>query len=156
MIAQPNGWILSSAIRFWMLIRFRFNARFRGKQIAISTPRNECVARDTNSFIFNNITLKTCRDRRTVCLDFPSCQGSIQCSAIYGMVAFALFSIRSICARKTRQRLRRHQRQLCTRARKKRKPVMDFPWAYLRQNMSSISLGTESTIRSTICWGNAP
>lgn len=57
MIGQPDRWILSTAIRFWMLIRFRFNARFRGKQIAISTPRNERVARDTNSFIFNNITL---------------------------------------------------------------------------------------------------
>ena len=57
MIAQPDRWILSSAIRFWMLIRFRFNTRFRGKQIAIFTPRNERVGRDTNSFIFNNITL---------------------------------------------------------------------------------------------------
>lgn len=57
MIAEPDRGILSSAIRFWILIRFRFNARFRGKQIAISIPRNERVAHDTNSFIFNNITL---------------------------------------------------------------------------------------------------
>ncbi len=57
MIGQPDRWILASAVRFWMLIRFRFNARFRGKQIAISTPRNERVARDTISFIFNKITL---------------------------------------------------------------------------------------------------
>lgn len=56
MIGQPDRWILSFAVRFGMLIRFRFNARFRGKQIAISTARNERVARDTNSFIFNNIT----------------------------------------------------------------------------------------------------
>ena len=41
-------------------------------------------------------------------------------------------------------------------SKKKRKPVMDFLLAYLRQNMSSIWLGTESTIRSTRCWGNAP
>jgi hypothetical protein len=89
-------------------------------------------------------------------LRFSQLRGLIQHIAFNGMVAFALFSIRSICPRKTRQRLRRHRRQLCTRARKKRKPVMDFLLAYLRQNMSSIWLGTESTIRSTRCWGNAP